>query len=361
MAVVLQKNTDRVREAMALARRSLMESSYDTLKRNILEKYRFETLDVASAMDRRTAIVHRFKKDFASSQEEINFFFSKRENGLYLANFLVMLPDVQVTHRRLKSVKKDISKPSQFVFALRKLELIDENAGTNVQDYESLVCLFEKIDLSNDLKWLFQMIYLHLDAYLKRLFKLVAQIVDWLGQYQEDFILEERIFVSYWGSFLKTYDFRNHLSTKLNMRVPDNIEEIEIVPSYFDCNLINNEVSEPGFMKVYLGMIFDKSFSLEQKYETVSMLCNHLKLLGDISKFEILRMIKSKACYGSELAKAFQLSTPTISHHMQALENAGFVKTEKRYNRTYYSLDEDRLNLFMRQICHMLLEKERKS
>ncbi len=360
MAVVLQKSTDRVREAMALARRSLMESSYDTLKMNILEKYRFETLDVASAMDQRTAIVCRFQRDFAKAREEIAFYFERRESGIYLANFLVKLPDVQVTNRRLKCSRSIAHKPEQFVVALRKLELIDEQVGKEIHDYEGLVALFEKIDLSGELKWLFQTLYLHLEAYLKRLGRLIGEIVDWLAQFQTELTYEERIFAGYWGEFLKTHDFREHLATKLNMRVPDSIEEIEVVPAYFDCNLIFNEVTHPGHMKVYLGMIFDKSFSLEQKYETVSMLCSHLKLLSDISKFEILRMIKGKACYGSELAKAFNLSTPTISHHMQALENAGFVKTEKRYNRTYYSLDEDRLNLFMRQICHILLEKEGK-
>ena len=50
-----------------------------------------------------------------------------------------------------------------------------------------------------------------------------------------------------------------------------------------------------------------------------------LKLLGDKSKFEILRTVKDEGAYGAQLAKQMGLTTATISHHVNALLNRRLV------------------------------------
>ena len=95
-------------------------------------------------------------------------------------------------------------------------------------------------------------------------------------------------------------------------------------------------------MDIYrFGILFGEDFSLQTDnaytddgYETYLM--QVLKLLADKSKFEILSYIRDKKAYGSQLAKHLNLTTATISHHMNALLNARLVKVERVDTKVYY-------------------------
>lgn len=73
--------------------------------------------------------------------------------------------------------------------------------------------------------------------------------------------------------------------------------------------------------------------------ESVSL----LKLLADKSKFQILSYVHEKTAYGSELAKHLNLTTATVSHHMNALLLAGLVEVSHVDNRVYYTANKEAL------------------
>jgi DNA-binding transcriptional ArsR family regulator len=65
------------------------------------------------------------------------------------------------------------------------------------------------------------------------------------------------------------------------------------------------------------------------------------KALGDPVRLRLLSMIASRAggevCV-CELTPAFELSQPTISHHLKLLRQAGLVDCERRGTWVYYWL-----------------------
>lgn len=96
------------------------------------------------------------------------------------------------------------------------------------------------------------------------------------------------------------------------------------------------------------GILFGDDFDIRSSrthedagYENYVM--QVLKLLGDKSKFEILSYIRDKEAYGSELAKHLNLTTATVSHHMNALLAAGLVELKRADNRIYYSANKKAL------------------
>ncbi len=360
MRVRLKKHASRVDEAIDLASYVMNDYNYELQKQRILEKYHFDVFDVEKMMDSRSKIARLFQRDFQTHHEVLNFFFAKRSNAFSLARFFLKTPYFQAEKRRCRAVfYEDENRVESFVAAFKELKLIDESVDENMTTFEGLSLLLERMDIADEDKWMLQTVYLHLHGYLKRFCGLVNQIVDWLMTFEEQICQEEALFNSYWTQYVEQHDFSDYLSKRLNIAVKADTTQIWIVPSYFACSRIVYEYRQDTIMYVYIGMILDQTFSFEKKYETPSLLCGHLKLLSDPSKFEILRVIKEKSHYGSELAKIFHLSTPTISHHVQALENAGFIKSEKKDNRTYYSMDIDRLSLFLAQIHHMLIEREK--
>jgi ArsR family transcriptional regulator len=89
--------------------------------------------------------------------------------------------------------------------------------------------------------------------------------------------------------------------------------------------------------------------------ESAVELASVFKALGDPVRLRLLSMIASRqggeVCV-CELTPAFDLSQPTISHHLKLLRQAGLVDCERRGTWVYYrSLPAtvDRLAGFLRQ------------
>jgi ArsR family transcriptional regulator len=73
--------------------------------------------------------------------------------------------------------------------------------------------------------------------------------------------------------------------------------------------------------------------------ETAAALAPAFKALGDPVRLRLMSMIASaeggEACV-CDLTPAFELSGPTISHHLKSLREAGLVDAERRGTWVYY-------------------------
>jgi len=77
--------------------------------------------------------------------------------------------------------------------------------------------------------------------------------------------------------------------------------------------------------------------------ETIEDVSPLLKLLGDNSKFEILKFLKQAPSYNLEIANHLELTPATTSHHMNTLLINGLVTLEKQDKKTCYVLNEDKV------------------
>src|SRR2546423_8142065 len=73
--------------------------------------------------------------------------------------------------------------------------------------------------------------------------------------------------------------------------------------------------------------------------ETAAVLAPAFKALGDPVRLQLMSMIASapdgEACV-CDLTPAFELSGPTISHHLKTLREAGLVDAQRRGTWVYY-------------------------
>ena len=60
--------------------------------------------------------------------------------------------------------------------------------------------------------------------------------------------------------------------------------------------------------------------------------------LSDPTRRAILKMLRSGSKSAGEIAEAFQLTKPTLSHHFQVLRAAGLVRAERRGTSIVYTL-----------------------
>lgn len=68
-----------------------------------------------------------------------------------------------------------------------------------------------------------------------------------------------------------------------------------------------------------------------------------LRVMGDKTKFEILSLLRTEMCYGSELAERLGLSAATISHHVSQLTSLRMVNIVKQGNRIYYEVNREQI------------------
>ena len=75
---------------------------------------------------------------------------------------------------------------------------------------------------------------------------------------------------------------------------------------------------------------------------------NLFKALNDETRRRIIELLKEKDMDAGEIAEKFEISKPSISHHLDILKRADLITSEKRGQHIIYSLNtsilEDLIN-----------------
>ncbi len=69
------------------------------------------------------------------------------------------------------------------------------------------------------------------------------------------------------------------------------------------------------------------------------MLADTFKAMGDETRREILRLLRSGAMTAGDIAAHFNMSAATVSHHLSVLKGAELVSDERRGKYIYYELN----------------------
>ncbi|MCF7946190.1 MAG: helix-turn-helix domain-containing protein [Spirochaetia bacterium] len=136
-------------------------------------------------------------------------------------------------------------------------------------------------------------------------------------------------------------------------------------------------LKERADIKIYASFTFDREIFIsldmgviwfglqrEKLFEDVSRKSKTdllFKILSDPKRLEILRLISRRTWYSNELAKHFNLTSATMSYHLNKLLNAGLLTFEVgEQNKIYYRVNSKTLIDLMDAARHDLLaEQER--
>lgn len=75
-----------------------------------------------------------------------------------------------------------------------------------------------------------------------------------------------------------------------------------------------------------------------------------IKALSDRNRIMILRMLHQRREYGARLAQVLDLTTATISHHLDILKNADLILEEKVGNIKYFDLNHARFSKLLKEL-----------
>ena len=65
------------------------------------------------------------------------------------------------------------------------------------------------------------------------------------------------------------------------------------------------------------------------------------KALSDVNRLQIVEMLTDGELYACRILEKFEITQPTLSHHMKILCDCGLVKGRKQGKWTYYSIHKE--------------------
>lgn len=80
------------------------------------------------------------------------------------------------------------------------------------------------------------------------------------------------------------------------------------------------------------------------------------RALGDDTRLRILRLLRERDLYLTEIAQLLELSKPTIKHHLVQLRAASLVTVTEEAGLTYYSLRRERFDAAAGELRRYLLD-----
>ena len=84
------------------------------------------------------------------------------------------------------------------------------------------------------------------------------------------------------------------------------------------------------------------------------------KSLSDYNRLKILKMLANSCCElcACNLLEEFNITQPTLSHHMKTLCDAGIVNSRKQGSWNYYSLNKENILKVIEFTIHIMSYKD---
>jgi DNA-binding transcriptional ArsR family regulator len=169
---------------------------------------------------------------------------------------------------------------------------------------------------------------------------LAHRLETWLPHYQE---MEPRIRdIIERDVELRTEDRATLGSIQLIERTTNGIRRVVLAPSYLARPY--NFTFSGGDWRMFVYPVADAALEPHDPLAPPAGVLRLHRALGDDTRLRILRLLRDRDWYLTEIAERLDLSKPTIKHHLAQLRAAGLVTLTEEGGLSYYSLRRDRLD-----------------
>lgn len=82
------------------------------------------------------------------------------------------------------------------------------------------------------------------------------------------------------------------------------------------------------------------------------------KVLSDANRLQIIDMLSCGEMCACKILEQFNITQPTLSHHMKVLMESGLVESRKELNWVHYKLKEDKIKALSEFLQFISKDKE---
>ena len=376
-----------VTEGIALLHHLGTGQSFSAIKESLSKKYDITFQSGIQKFDLLSRIEQNARNIFQEELEEVRYYFSAyglSESDYPHSSCAGMLALLWKTHVPKKEYA-DIEELRHFLQSLSEKEyceefgdelqyyhelLRDESNTQKIEEPLAIISYLMKMEIPDNEKWKIQKVFCDRHEHQEKVLALLDKAISVLTDFRPELEDMAAHFCRYWEQTLSNHNITSYLrETGAIIELGENPLGFCLTPAIIMCNSlsISVDMEEDGTYqspdKCRAGILFDDDFHIwlshmasENTYMTYA--AQVLKLLSDKSKFEILSYIRDKESYGSELARHLNLTTPTVSHHMNALISAELVTIKRKETRVYYLSNKEKIDEVLRYCRKILVGKE---
>ncbi|MBE6538409.1 MAG: helix-turn-helix transcriptional regulator [Ruminococcaceae bacterium] len=264
-------------------------------------------------------------------------------------------PDFMADVQRIR----DLSKAAFFINFTSMLigDYAAQDWDGDITNYGELFSFIETMPIPADEKFELCRLYNNFETYKN----LLADIIEDAGRL---FKQKYDVVKHYIGWFLSAISEplnssgEKFIEQNYDITLSPSVDVLYLQPSIVMCNTTKYLMSftdEKVYDFFYVGVLFEPLKEITDSSTLEDKLCRNLRTIGDLRKFEILRLLAEGEKYGQQLASLLDLSTATISHHMSLLMECGFVEIKRESNRIYYCLNRKKIRDFIDELSSTLL------
>ncbi len=365
MQLMIKKEINYVEEANILLFIHVNSITFEKMMKESYRKFTYSKELFDKRYGQILKIYNHVTDNMRIEKNKLEFYFKEIGNSkLSLSNYLLPI----YTETRFETLQEYMTSAREKSNAELVKDFSDVlsqycsigNSGneSGVDTFEDLMRIMDKADLTTEDKWKIAQAFIDHDTHLKEVCNIFDKTIRLMEECRNDINGLEQEFYDYWADYAAGTDFLKELQEYTNVVWQYGGEGTVIIPSLFrplSISLSINDEEDKKPDKIRLGVILDSSLSYKPSEVDGEKLNTVLKLLSDKSKFEILKLIKDKPAYGFKIASALNLSTSTISYHMNGLISADLIKLEKDANKIYYSMNKEAISQFLEDIRTLLL------
>ena len=228
----------------------------------------------------------------------------------------------------------------------------------SITSYSDIIKFIAVLPVSGELKWELTSFYNDFDSLKGQLAVMIGKIgklyfdgYEMVRHYTDWFLANYRM--------SSTHDPEKYLRDKYKVLDGKEPDVLYVIPSSAAADRVSykmNYTQDQVTDFLYVGVLHSTVVEACDSPFDDSKLTKTLKVMGDKSKFEIMRLVSDEPKYGLQLAEALDISTATISHHMAQLEEMDLIRTERDSNRVYYSLNRETVEYVVKNLNKLFLE-----
>lgn len=290
-------------------------------------------------------VINNIKTD----RELIEYYFKDRNPNACTLASLALLMDFSKMSDKIPAYEertKSLSLSERISLMSVNINVDEDIPKGKMATEADFIAFLETTSLDTETKWEAVKILSNQEKYYNEAAGILSETVELLeskyGRIIDELSME---FHDYWNSCMQETDVIKSLCDKMKISWEVSNAGCILAPiifSPYQISIAMDPVNRDNEDILRMGIAIDKRFVLiadrKMKKEDIVEIG---KLLSDKSKIDILELVSKKPYYGKELANAMELSTATISYHVNALLRANLLKAEIISNKVYYSINNE--------------------
>ena len=369
MKLQIMKERCLAMEVAEVITRYVNKEDYQDTKNKMLTRYgaRFKEGEKEKFLDRIALVAQANEqvREFITDSPEMEHLFRRQYysntystlGGIMILNFGdVLKTDIDSYLDSCLQKWKELMEQPLSLKAVAYSALVFEKGTKPLK--ESLLDDLDILPYPHEFKWNLYMVLIHFEEYLSQLCSILKSIevpVRSVLATLEPVVQEME---NFWLKNLSE-DLICDLASSMGLQ-KENVMNKEVILQILcmpcDQAIVDDAYKEET-LPVLLGLSIEWGPQFISEQVDVGVLCEELRIIGEESKFEILKLLQKEGNYGQEIARKLNLDAATVSRHLTALSRYGLIYVERKEKRNiYYKLNQNGMRNLLESMQRIFLE-----